>query len=291
MLREDLFEKYKKTHPVPELQEEASYKPILVELSQESFAQGFGGSFDRISRLQNDKLSLLMKQAQSKRAMHSSMNEHMHRHNSWNMENKCNLSTLEDYIKRIGDVVENVLRRNPGGINIISMHQQISELSGEEFNPKKIGSENLVTFLVSHFSKHLDIRKAIHSPTGMWSIFVYPKGASNQKFASGYTSSQLDEMQSNLGLKLSSSPQPRRPHADSIDILHNSPDMQGSITPGQGADRKNYLEKKIHEAKQRQQYLFKSDIDASFAKEHAKKSSFALGNIGGFSATVFYHKP
>lgn len=228
-----------------------------------------------------------MKQAQSKRAMHNSMNDQLHKHNSWNMENKCNLSTFEDYIKRIGDVVENVLKRNPGGINIISMHQQISEISGEEFNPKKIGSENLVTFLVTHFSKILDIKKAIHGPTGMWSIFVYPKGSTQQHFASDYQKASIVGGFSNMGQIHSQSPMRRPTRADSIDILNHSPGIQ-NFTPKHGYPRKNYLETKIQEAKQRQQYLFKSDIDASFAKELPKRSSFAAGNMGGFSAMVSY---
>ena len=180
MMKESLFEEHKKDLPNTHNQKEDDYRPILDELSRESDTHALGASLERTSRNHIDKISLLMRQAIGKNTKNKSLIEYPYgkqNHNSWiHSEKKCNLSTLEDYINRLGDEINQILMKNPNGTNIISLHQQLSDIYGEEFNPKKFGSENLVTFLYSHYQKNIDIKKAIHNPTGVPSIFVYSKG-------------------------------------------------------------------------------------------------------------------
>lgn len=292
MMQEALFEEYKKDLPTTQRPHEESYKPILDELSRESDTHLLGTSLERISRHQLDKISLIMKQAIGKQAKNKSLIEYptgKPNHNSWiNAENKCNLSTLEDYIKRLGDEIGKILQKNPNGTNIISLHQQLSEIYGEEFNPKRFGSENLLAFLDTHYRKILEIKKAIHSPTGVPSIFVFPKGALGQ---SRFTPKQAEGGRPPIhakdrqkALKLCSSPFKQAAEADSIDLLNPSPRVvknSGPNTDPKTHQMHNYSD----ELRARQLYLFKSDLDASFAKEPPKRSSFAAG-IGGFSAMV-----
>lgn len=289
MMKEPLFEEYKKEMAVSHLSKEESYKPILDELSRESDTHMLGASLERMSRNQLDKLSLLMKQAIGKNAKNKSLIEYptgKPNHNSWiNAENKCNLSTLEDYIKRLGDEIAKILKKNPNGTNIISLHQQLSEIYGEEFNPKRFGSENLITFLIAHYHKILDIKKAIHSPTGVPSIFVFPKGTIAQN---RFTSKQDDNSKPQLksrgrGLKLCSTPYKQTADVDSIDLPNPSPRIINEKE--KNTEQKARPHNHSDELRARQMYLFKSDLDASFAKEPPKRSSFAAG-IGGFSAMV-----
>lgn len=289
MIKESLFEEYKKDLPLTLQPKEESYKPILDELSRESDTHILGASLERISRQQIDKISLLMKQAIGKNTKNKSLIEYptgKPNHNSWiNTENKCNLSTLEDYIKRLGDEISQILKKNPTGTNIISLHQQLSDIYGEEFNPKRFGSENLVTFLVAHYHKILDIKKAIHSPTGVPSIFVFPKGTIGQN---RFAPKSSDQTKQNLkfgsrGLKKHSTPFKQPMESDSIDLHNPSPGYGKGKTDD--PDFRARLNNLSDELRARQLYLFKSDLDASFAKEPPKRSSFAAG-IGGFSAMV-----
>lgn len=290
MMKEPLFEAYKKDLPVPDHQKEESYKPILDELSRESDAHALGASVERMSRNQIDKISLLMKQAIGKNAKNRSLIEYpcgKPNHYSWiNTEAKCNLSTLEDYINRLGDEISQILKKNPNGTNIISLHQKLSDIYGEEFNPKRFGSENLVTFLVAHYHKILDIKKAIHSPTGVPSIFVFPKGTISQnRFTTKENESQRPYLKfKNRGLKLSSTPYKQKIEGDSIDLLNPSPRI--AKEQRHDTERQHRINNHSDELRARQMYLFKSDLDASFAKEPPKRSSFAIGNGGGFSAMV-----
>lgn len=288
-MKESLFEEYKKDMPPTQVHHEESYKPILDELSRESDTHYLGTSLERFSRHQIDKLSLIMKQAVGKNTKNRSLIEYptgKPNHNSWiTTENKCNLSTLEDYIKRLGDEIIKILKKSPNGTNIISLHQQLSEIYGEEFNPKRFGSENLLTFLVTHYQKILDIKKAIHSPTGVPSIFIFPKGILSQaKFGSkADENSKSNPKFRDKKLKLCSTPFKQAIESDSIDLLNPSPRLDMDL--GRKTDQKVRVHNHSNEQKARQMYLFKSDLDASFAKEPPKKSSFAAG-IGGFSAMV-----
>lgn len=285
-MKKDLFEEVKKNHPILESSKEASFKPILDELSRDSYN---GASFDRISRQNNEKLNILIKQSAGNQVMHSSLNEQMFgkhsKHNSWNMENKCNLSTLEDYIKRVGDVIKGILAQHPFGINIISLHQHLGDLYGEEFNPKMFGSDNLVSFLLTHFSKIVDIKQAVHGPTGMLAFFVYPKGCIPKQFAPETHYKRYNTAKSRH-LPLSTPPHKKLTQVGSMEFHPNTPDMQTS-PPKQSQFNNFFQDSKIKDDKARQAYLFKSDIDASFAKDaqKTKRSSFA-GGFGGFSAMV-----
>lgn len=158
-----------------------SYEKILRNLSSDSWHLRDAGSLDILQKQQNININLLMNNESGKQANHSWNGDSYglgKLHSSWAMsdKNRGNVSVV-GYAKWIGAVIEDIANKHPEGLDLIHMHQILSDAIGEEFNPKKFGSENLFKFLRTHYSKIVDVKKATHSPTGMLSVFVYPKNS------------------------------------------------------------------------------------------------------------------
>ena len=272
-LKTDLFQALKKEKVDAHRDLNRSYEPILRNLSSDSWHQRDGGSLENLENFrkqQSQQINFLMNNEGIRQTNHSWNGEGYglgNLHSSWAISDKQrgNLSAIGE-VKSIFLMVKDITSKNPGGLDLIQMHLMLCNALGEEFNAKKYGCENLFNFLKTHCSKIIDVKKETHGPTGMISIFVYPKSSRIGLFNQG-----SDDFMRNRNLMASSKPFQL---TESIDESKQSPvRATHQMANSQGVKRRQAdTGEKSH--RRVGSYLFKSDLAGSYIKPEIREDLF-----------------
>lgn len=255
-------------------QNDHEYTRILNNLSDDgSVKLRHAASLDKLHYQQNLHLNMLLNSACSKHPNNSWNGERFVQaahQTSWaNSDNRANISSIEGYIQKFGILIEQIINNHPQGIEIIHLHQILSDAIGEEFDPRRFGSLNLLDFLKKHYSKIVDVKRQTHGPTGILSIFIYKKGGGLHCFTDKSNPTQAIKTQKFRSLKLNSAPF-KTPTSDSIDFSKQSPLGQKGLFHrhifDSGQNRSSTLKS-----------LFKSELNSNYLRKEPRDQAESRG--------------
>jgi len=285
-LKEEIYDSLVKNRPTAvRTPSQESFLPILRDLSKDSSNLN-ARSLEHLQRLQSELINNQLNKEIFKGGNNHSWNC-FHHSTSWarGEVNQGNLSTMGE-LKHLGGIIDQITRKHPEGIDIINFHKSLSNAIGEEFNHKKYGSDSLLHFLWTHFNRIIDIRKEKHGPTGMISVFIFPKNARSLFFAGGQGQKADDSSRfRGRALRLNSKPYGNNSVHESVDSNRLSPSpihfQLGTPKEGFHHDRKLTLlslDPGSSRTNSKPPMIFRSDLVESFTKEASLKKNSQFPN-------------